>query len=210
MKRLLLAVLLVLLAASPARAESAAQVAAALRSSPVYQSAGLDLVDVGTLTSELAGGDPQVYVAVLPASAAASPADAQKRAVEIGDALAATGAVVLVITANRHFGSGQGTAAAARGVDAGEALKKEVEHLKSFTKDDLTLLVTSFAERIANQASTGVRDDGTPVDTGGGSGTVWLVVGLLVVVGAATALAVRSVRRRGPQADEGLGTDILG
>lgn len=210
MKRLLVALVLVLLAAAPARADSPAQVAAALRSSPVYESAGLDLLDVAALTSELAGGDPQVYVAVLPASVAASPADAQKRAVEIGDALAASGGVVLVITENRHFGSGQGTAAAARGVDAGEALKKEVERLKSFSKSDLTLLVTSFAERVANQASTGASDDGTPVDTGGGGGTAWLLVGLVVVVTGGTALVVRSVRRRGPQADEELGTGILG
>jgi hypothetical protein len=209
MKRLPLALVLLVLAV-PARADTSAQVAAALRASPVYQSTGLDLVDVATLTSELAGTDPQVYVAVLPASAAASPADARKRAVEIGDALASSSAVVLVITENRHFGSGQGGAAAARGVDSGEALKKEVEGLRAFTKADLTLLVTSFAERVANQTASGAVADGSPVDTGGGSGTAWLVVGLLVTGAAALLVAVRAGRRRAPQGEEELGTDILG
>jgi hypothetical protein len=209
MKRLPLALVLLVLAV-PARADTSAQVAAALRASPVYQSTGLDLVDVATLTSELAGTDPQVYVAVLPASAAASPADARKRAVEIGDALASSSAVVLVITENRHFGSGQGGAAAARGVDSGEALKKEVESLRAFTKADLTLLVTSFAERVANQTASGAVADGSPVDTGGGSGTAWLVVALLVTGAAALLVAVRASRRRAPQGEEELGTDILG
>lgn len=209
MKRLVVTVVLVLLSAVPARADTAAQVAASLRASPVYQASGLDLLDVGTLTSELAGTDPSVYVAVLPASAAASPNDAQKRAVEIGDALHVSSAVVLVITENRRFGSAQGSATAARGVESGEALKKEVEALKSFTKTELTVLVTSFAERIVNQAATGRVEDDSPVDTGSGSGTAWLLGGLLVGVVAATAIAVRR-RRRGPQRDDELGTDILG
>ncbi|HTL23261.1 MAG TPA: hypothetical protein VL281_04420 [Mycobacteriales bacterium] len=207
MTRLWLAVLLVLLAV-PARAEDATQVAAALRTSAVYQSPGLDLVDAPTLVSELAATDPRVYVAVLPATAAASAAEARERAVEIGDALGDTGAVVLVITANRHFGSAQGSAAVARGVDSGEALKKEVEALRSFTSSDVTVLVTSFAERVANQVATGVRDDGRPVDTGGGGGSGWLLVGLLVVVVAAGALGVRALRRR-PQAVQP-GTDPRG
>jgi hypothetical protein len=200
MTRLWLAALLVLLAV-PAQAEDAAQVAAALRASAVYQAPGLDLVDAPTLVSELAATDPRVYVAVLPASAAATPADAKQRAVEIGDALGDTGAVVLVITANRHFGSAQGSAAVARGVDSGEALKKAVQGLGSFTSSDLTVLVTSFAEGVANQVATGVRDDGKPVDTGGGAGSGWLLVGLLVVLAAVAALGVRWWRR-GPQADE--------
>jgi hypothetical protein len=207
-KRLLLAALLVLLAV-PARAEDANQVAAALRSSAVYQAPGLDLVDVPTLVAELAASDPRVYVAVLPASAAASAADARRRAVEIGDALADTGAVVLVITANRHFGSAQGSAAVARGADTGEALKKAVEDLRSFTSSDLTVLVTSFAESVANQVATGVRDDGTPVDTGGGGGSGWLLVGLLAALAAAGALGVRVLRRR-PQAAAPAGTDTPG
>ncbi|HUR13513.1 MAG TPA: hypothetical protein VM097_03350 [Mycobacteriales bacterium] len=199
MRRLLLPVLLVLLAAAPARAENAEQVAAALRGAPVYQAPGLDLVEVGTLSSELADSDPRVYLAVLPASAAANAAQARQRAIDIGTVLDMSDSVVLVITANHHFGSGQGDGAAARGVDSGDALRKEVADLASFTKGDLTLLVTSFAQRVANQAATpqpGVSNDGSPVDTGGGGGTGWLLAGLAVAVGGGgAALAVRARRR---------------
>jgi hypothetical protein len=111
MKRLLVGLLLVLLAARPAAADTPAQIAAALHSSPVYQAAGLDLVDVGTLTSELARTSPQVYVAVLPASAASSNADAGRRAVEIARELGESDAVVLVITASSRAGAGQGSTA---------------------------------------------------------------------------------------------------
>ena len=48
-----------------AKAETAEQVAAALRTSPVFQSKGLDLVDVATLTAELQGSDPKLDLAVL-------------------------------------------------------------------------------------------------------------------------------------------------
>lgn len=211
MKRLLLAVVLVVLAAAPARAESAEEVAAALRGAPVYQASGLGLVDVGTLTAELADGDPQVYVAVLPASAAGNGAQARQRAIDIGKALAVSDSVVLVITANRHFGTGQGTAAAARGVDSRAALSSELAGLEGFTKDELTAFALSFAERVTNQAGTpqpGVSNDGGAIDTVGGGGGAWLVGGVLLAGAGVAAVAVRSSRRRSARLLEGLRADV--
>lgn len=211
MKRLLLAVVLVALAASPARAENAEEVAAALRGAPVYQASGLGLVDVATLTAELADGDPQVYVAVLPASAAGSAAQARQRAIDIGRALAVSDSVVLVITANRHFGTGQGSAASARGVDSRAALRAELQDLQGFTKDALTALALSFAERVTNQAGTpapGVSNDGGAIDPVGGSGGAWLVGGVLVAGAGVAAVAVRSSRRRSARLLEGLRADV--
>jgi hypothetical protein len=212
MKRLLLAALFVVVAAAPARADSASQVAEALRSSNVYQTAGLDLVDVGTLMSELSDSDPRVVVAVLDGTVASNTVQARQQAIDIGSALGDSNSVVLVITANRQFGVGQGSQAVARGVKATRALDKELAALKGFTKNDLTVFATSFAEDVANQASkptSGVSNDGTPVDTGGGSsGGAWLLGGLLVVGGGATALVVRSSRQRRKRLNEGLRAEV--
>jgi hypothetical protein len=214
MRRVLLALLLLLLAASPARAESATEVAAALRTSPVYQAAGLDLVDVGTLTSELSGTSPRVVVAVLDASAADSADQATERARQIGDALGQGGSVVLVVTANRHLGAAQGPLATAHGVNAGAALEAEAQGTrgKPFDKDTLTAFVTAFAERVANQASNpqqGVSNDGSPVDTGGGGASGVLVVLLVaVLVLGGVGLAVRAARRRTEQLNEGLRAEV--
>jgi hypothetical protein len=203
MKRLLLALLVVLAVASPARAENAQQVAAALRSSPVYQSQGLDLVDVGALAAELEGTDPQVDVAVLPASAAATDAEARSRAVDIGRALGDSDAVVLVITANRHLGAGNGSAAAARGVNARTALSKERAELAGFDKDGLTAFVLAFAERVADQA----EDPAAPGNDGSGNGA-WLLGGLVVLVAGGTTAAVVASRRRKARLNEALRADV--
>jgi hypothetical protein len=215
MKRLLLSGLLVLLAVTPARADNATQVAAALRSSPVYQAAGLDLVDVGKLTSKLSGTNPRVVVAVLGTAAAGSGAEAHQRAVDIGKALGESDAVVLVITASKHLGSAEGSGAAARGVDAKGALDAELSdfHGKDFDKDNLTVFATSFADRIANQVSTsasGTNDGGGQGQTsssGAGRGA-WLLGGLLVVGGGAAALAVSSSRARRKRLNEGLRAEV--
>lgn len=213
MKRLVLAVLLLLLAASPARADDASQVAAALRSTPIYQASGLDLVDVATLTAELSGSDPRVVVAVLEASAASSAEQAHQRAIDIGRSLAQSDTVVLVVTANKHVGSAQGSGAAARGADAKEALESELEDFrdKPFDKDNVTAFVTSFAERIKNQAGTpepGVSNDGGQVETGGGGGAGWLLGGSVLVIGGIAAAAVVSSRRRRARLNEGLRADV--
>jgi hypothetical protein len=198
MRRVLLALALLLLAASPARAEDVAQLAAALRTSPVHQAPGLDLVDVATLTSELTGTDPRLYVAVLPATAAGTPAQAKDLAVAIGKELAESDAVVLVITADGAFGTGHGDVAKAHGVDSAKALAAELKDLHSLTKDALTAFVLSFAERVANQVATpapGVQTGDVPVLTGGGSGTGWLVGGTLVMLLGLAAAAVVLPRR---------------
>jgi uncharacterized membrane protein YgcG len=207
MKRLLLVAALLLLSATPAHAENAQQVAEALRSSPVYQSAGVDLVDVATLTNELANTDPQVYVAVLPASAADSGSAARERAVEIGRALGRSDDVVLVITANGRFGTGEGSEAAARGVRSGKALQEELKALHGHDKDALTAFVTSFAERITNQASRPVAG-APPVDTGGGSHGSGLLGVLVLLGGGAAVAAVVSSRRRKARLNEGLRAEV--
>jgi hypothetical protein len=200
MRRLLLALGLLLLTAGPARAEDPALLAAALQTHPVYQAPGLDLVDVAALTTELDDSDPRVYVAVLAATAAATPAAARDLAVAVGKAMAADDGVVLVITGNGTFGTGHGDAAGARGVDSGAALTAELKDLHGLTKDSLDAFVLSFAERIANQAAKapGVQTGDPPVVTGGGSGTGWLVGGSVVVLlGLAVAAVVvpRRLRR---------------
>jgi hypothetical protein len=203
MRRLLLVVGLLLLTAAPARAEDAAQVAAALHVSPVYQAPGLDLVDVASLTSELQDTDPQLYVAVLPASAGSTQTSAKDLAIEIGKALKESDDVVLVIAANGKFGTGHGDVAKARGVDSAAALTEELKSLHSLKKDALTAFVLSFSQRIAGQVATpqpGVRSDGPIVETGGGSGTGWLVGGTVVILlGLATAAVVVPRRLRGMQ-----------
>jgi hypothetical protein len=192
--------LLLLLAASllgpalPARADDAAAAATALRSSPVYQAPGLDLVDVATLDQELAGRDPRVVLAVLPASAAGSDDEARSRAVAIGQLLADPGAVVLVVTADEHVGVAQGHAVAARHVDAGAALRAELtaQGTRAHTRDGLAALVVSFTERVVNQAATG-GTAGVPRRSSSYGG--WLLWSLLPAVGG-TLLVVRARGRQ--------------
>lgn len=208
MKRLFaLVAVLVLATAGPVHAESSAQVAEALRISPVYQSAGLDLVDVAVLNGELSGRSPAVKVAILEGAAASSDRQARDRAVEIGTALGDTNAVVLVITANRHLGAGAGKGAFGRGVRAPEALEAERKDFSDFgDKDALTAFVTSFAERIANQASSG-GTAGSPAE--GGNSGLWVLGGLGVLTGGGIALAVRTSRKRRARLNEGLRVDVV-
>jgi hypothetical protein len=215
MKRLLVLLVLVVLAVpGTAHAESIAQVAAALRSSPVYQSPGLDVVDVAGLTSVLSGTDPQVDVAVLPAAAASSDQQARLRAIAIGKALADSNLVVLVITANQHFGVGEGNAAASRGVNASAALAQERAAIKGqpFNKATLTAFVTGFVQQIGQQVSSvGSSTGGTTIPaqpTSSSNTGAYLLGGLVVIGGGATALAVRSSRNRKKRLNEGLRADV--
>jgi hypothetical protein len=199
MRRLLPALLLLLIAAVPAHADDAGKIALALRTSPVYQAPGLNLVDVAALSTELSGRTPRIVVAVLPAGVASSDDQAQSIAIDIGAALGDPDAVVLVITMNRHLGVGQGHAAAARQVDARAALAAERGVLSAFTKDNLTAFVTSVAERVQNQAST----DRTTKTRSSSHLGAWLLGGL-VLLGAAAAGVVAARRRRravGPRDD---------
>ena len=209
MRRVLLPLLLLLLAPTgTAYAESADQVASALRNSPVYQSSGLDLVDVPTLASELSGTDPQVYVAVLPASAASSAKQADERATEIGRALGESDAVVLVITANKHLGAGEGSRAADRGVDADAALKAELSSERgAFDKDAITAFVTSFKERVLSQVGSGSSSGGG--SSGGSSGGFpWAPVVLVGALGAGAGAVVVSSRRRKARLNDGLRAEV--
>ena len=224
MKRLLLLVpLLVLLVPGTARADSASQVAQALQSSPVYQAKGLDLVDVPALQSQLQGADPPVYVAVLTAAAAASADQAHSRAIEIGQALAQSDAVVLVITASRHLGAAEGNGAATRGVQSGADLQAVLSAARAgaFTKANVTTLATNFAQRVQQEASAGSSGSGGSTSDGtfGGSsnsgssgsgshGGALLLGALVLLGGGGTALALRSSRRRKARANEGLRADV--
>ncbi len=216
MKRLVVLFALLLVAVpGTARAESTAQVAAALRSSPVYQSPGLDLVDVAALTSALGGASPRVDVAVLPATAASSATQAEARAQAIVAALGQSDVVVLVVTANRHLGAWADGAAQARGVNSGTALSAELAAIsgKPFDKPTLTAFVTSFGQRIAQQASAGPSAGGgtavVPQQRSSSSNTgAYLLGGLVVIGGGATALAVRSSRNRRKRLNEGLRADV--
>ncbi|MCW2500381.1 MAG: hypothetical protein JWN87_2057, partial [Frankiales bacterium] len=221
MKRLLVLLLPVLLLVlglpGTASAENAAQVAAALRNSPVYQSPGVDLVDVTALSSQLSGTDPPVKVAVLSAAAAASSTQAAQLATTIVRDLGDRNAVVLVITANRHLGAAAGPDARSRGVDAATALREELAAQGSigFTKTNITAFVTAFAQRVAAQASGSGAAAGSgsvPAQRSGSSGSshagAYFLGGLLVLGGGATALAVRSSRNRRNKLNEGLRADV--
>ncbi len=219
-RRVVLALMVALFALAPsaAYAETADQVAAAFRSSQVYQAKGLDLLDVASVTAELSGGDPPVYVAVLPASFASSAAQADSRATDIGKALGISDAVVLVITANKHLGAGMGSAAAGRGVDADTALADELATDRGgFTKDNVTAFVLSFNQRIAQQVSNGGEASGNGSGFGTGTGTssssggssgLWLLGGVLAAGGVGTALVVRSGRRRRDRLNDGLKAEV--
>ncbi len=193
--------LLLLGTAGPALADTGAA-AAALRSSQLYEDPSLDLVDKAALTQELQGSQPKVYVAVLPASDASSAADARADALTIGKALGVSDDVVLVITANKHLGVGEGNAASQQGVNAAAALAATPHG--SFDKDGLTAFVTDFTERIKNQAagggSSGSTSDGNgsaTTDSGGSSHTgAYLLGGLVVLGGGGVLLARRSSRKR--------------
>ncbi len=215
MRRLLLPFLALLLVgtATAARADDVSDAATALRRGPVYEAPGLDVVDVATLRSELAGREPRVLVAVLPASAADSDAAARQRAIEIGTRVGDPESVVLVITANQRVGTALGHAAAERGVDAQAALRAELASagLQGFTKDGLTSFVTSFTERVVNQASSraaGGSDGGSSSSSksGGGGGRFFL---LLLLVGAVVVgLVIRSGRQRRKRLEEGLRAEV--
>jgi hypothetical protein len=210
MRRLapLLILLLLVGTAGAARADDVSDAAMALRTSPVFQAAGLDLVDAAVLRSELSGRDPRVLVAVLPASAAASDSDARARAIDIGRLVNDSGSVVLVITADEHFGVGEGHTAVLRGVDARAALRDERAGSTGFTRDTLTAFVASFAERIANQAASDrtARDAPAPTSTGNGRTVLlFLLVAGAVVVG----LVALSSRRRAQRLNEGLRAEVV-
>jgi hypothetical protein len=219
---LLPALLLVLGLPGTAHATNAGEVAAALRSSPVYQEPGVDLVDVAALRAELEGADPQVYVAALRATAASSDAQARARAIEIGRALGNADAVILVITANRHLGAAAGNGAYARGVRAPQALAEARKDLHGFSAAELTVLVKAFKEQVSAQASgdagsSGASGDGTAAEGGSGStgqskdgstSGAWLLGGLVVIGGGATALAVRTSRNRKNKLNEGLRAEV--
>lgn len=211
MRRLLPLVLLLLVGtALPARADDVTTAAMALRSSPVYEAPGLEVVDVDALRTALAGRDPRVLVAVLPASSAGSDSDAQARAVEIGRLVDDPGSVVLVITANQHVGTGYGHAAALRGVDSRAALRSEVASggLRGFTRNGLTEFVTSFADRVTTMARSDQTARDTPAATSSGSGRSLLLV-LLVAGAVVVGLVVLSNRRRAQRLNEGLRAEVV-
>jgi hypothetical protein len=206
MRRLLPVLLLLLLGAVPALADDAGKVALALRTSPVYQAPGLNLVDVAALSTELSGRTPRIVVAVLPAGVASSDDQAQSSAIDIGAALGDPDSVVLVITMNRHLGVGEGHAAAARHVDARAALAAERGVLSAFTKDNLTAFVASFAERVQNQAST----DRTTKTSSSSHLARWLLGGLVLLAVASAGGVAASRRRPEPAARDDVEPFLLG
>ena len=220
MKRLLVLLVMFLLALTgTAHADNASQVATALRSSPVYQAQGLDLVDVAGLQSTLQGSDPPVYVAVLTAAAASSATDAHARASEIGKDLGVSDAVVLVITASKHLGAAEGSGAASRGVQAGADLKAVLADAsgKAFDKGNITALAGAFAQRVASEASSGSGTTSggsgggyvsTPQTTGSSHGGAYFLGALALLGGGGVVLAKRSSRRRKAQQNDGLRTDV--
>ncbi|MCU1588628.1 MAG: hypothetical protein JWN31_2121 [Frankiales bacterium] len=215
MKRLLLlvpltAVLLPALA-GVARAEGVQDVVAGLRSNPIYQTKGADLLDSGALQSTMSGSHPKLYVAVLPANAAASAADAHTRAVEIGSALGDTNGVVLVITLSKHLGTAEGNGASNQGVDASRALADQLSAHKGqpFDKEHVTTFVKELKQRLDAQVSSGGGSSSSPSSSSGGGGkggTMLAVLLVLAVIGF--LLFTRSSRKRKAAQQEGLRADV--
>jgi hypothetical protein len=220
MKRLLLLATLVplLLTAGVASAENASDVAQALRNDPVYESAGVDLLDENALESTLADDSPRLLVAALPAAAATSKQKAEALADAIGRAVGDTNAVVLVITASRHLGAQAGRGAQSQGFDAGAALAGQLaEPRGGFDKANLTAFVKGFKARLDAQESSNVdtpnSSEGPPAiigndsKSGGGNGGK-LLVGFLVIVGAGVFLFTRATRKQKAKLEEGLRADV--
>ena len=212
---LVLTVLSMLALTGTAYAANADEVAKALRSSPVYQAPDVNLVDVGTVKSELEGSDPPVYLALLPASAAKTSGDAHNRATEIGKALGKNDAVVLVITKNQHLGAAEGNGAASRGVQAGAALKEQLANIgdAAFDKNHIAALVTQFTQTVEKQASSGgsttTGSNGSSSSSGSsGHGGAYLLGALALLGGGGAAIAVASSRRRKARLNEGLRADV--
>ena len=198
-----------------ASAETPDQVAQALRDSPVYQSSGLDLVDVAVLRSELQGSNPPLYAAILPGAAASTGQQAETRATEILQKLGNNDAVVLVITANQKLGAAGGPGARAQGIEVRAALKAEIAGIqgKPFTKDTVGAFVLSFKERLVLQASAASgqgagSSSSTPGGGGGVGGGAGLLGGLALLGGGAVAIALVSSKRRKAKVNSGLRADV--
>jgi hypothetical protein len=209
MKRPLLLCLAVLLLPGVAHAESVSDVVQGLRNNPVYQSPGVDLVDADAL--DLRKDDPKLYVAALSATAASSAEQAHARAVDIGRALAVSNAVVLVITANKHLGTAEGSGAAREGVNAARALAEQLAANKGqpFDKEHVTQFVKAFQERLEDRSSSSAGSSGSASeDKGGGGGGLKILVVLALLGGAGFFLVRRSSHRKTLRQQEGLRADV--
>jgi hypothetical protein len=212
MKAVLVALALFAAPGTPG-AQDAGMVVDALRTGPVFQAPGLDLVDGAALTTALNGTDPQVDVAVVDGPSAS----------QILSGLSDPGVVLLVITSDQQLSVAAGTDATGRGVDAAEALRIELRGTLGtpLGKRDLTALAAAFSTRVSEQASGDAPDAPTPTPPPGtgspspaptaaatpqpqpakqrGAGRVVLftVMPLLGMGAVVTSVALR--HRRGPQ-----------
>jgi hypothetical protein len=202
MKAVLVALALFAAPGTPG-AQDAGMVVDALRTGPVFQAPGLDLVDGAALTTALNGTDPQVDVAVVDGPSAS----------QILSGLSDPGVVLLVITSDQQLSVAAGT----------DATRIELRGTLGtpLGKRDLTALAAAFSTRVSEQASGDAPDAPTPTPPPGtgspspaptaaatpqpqpakqrGAGRVVLftVMPLLGMGAVVTSVALR--HRRGPQ-----------
>jgi hypothetical protein len=207
--RALLVALVLLVAPGTAWADDTSTVVAALRTGPVYQAPGLDLVDAASLTTNLNGTDPQVYVAVVDGTSAT----------QVLDGLGDPDAVVLVISSDQQLAVAAGAGATSRGVDAAKALRIELGGTNGtpLGKQDLAVLAAAFSTRVSEQASgdspghpnptppprssspspAASSSPGPAVKHSAGHVLLFTVLPLLAMAGVVASVALR--HRRGPQ-----------
>ncbi|MCW2679350.1 MAG: hypothetical protein JWM62_751 [Frankiales bacterium] len=177
----LLALLGVLLAA-PASAQatltSLDEVVAELQQDQVFVDRDADVpLDEADARDIVAGSEVQVYVAALPAAAAARSGGDAAVVEALGEALADESAVVLLLTDRPSVYADNSQALGARGVNAGAALRSVQRG--DFDEAGLRDVLQQFVQAVDAQASGGSAD-GSGSRPGGGTGLLpVLAVGAL-------------------------------
>ncbi len=193
---------LVLVGAVPGSAATTpADVAAALRSDPVFVETDAEAareVDTDKVRSQVAASPRTIYVAVLPGRAATALGGAGKVAVAVAREVTGPAVVVALVGDELTAASTPGT-----GLAAGQAASL----VRPASGDATDRLVE--AVRALQQVDVGSTNAGGGSDTGTGSGGgAWLVVGLAVLALVGGGLFLRRSRTQRLRALEGQRADV--
>ena len=201
MRVLLLTVLLVLLAAPAARAQSGlAAAAGALKSDPVYvdpdAEAKLSDSEADELRQRITDKDAgPMYVAVMPRDVVSGSGGSVGAALtELGSRVGRSGTYVLVAGRSLRAGSTAGVA------PEGSTAEAANEALKAHKSEGLSAILLDFTDRMGEIKAGG--DTGGNGNGGGGGGSGGLIVFGVLAVGGGGLLLARRRRRRREQAQE--------
>ncbi len=191
----------VLLGAAPATAATTpADVAASLRSNPVFVEGDAEAateVDADKVRSQVSASPRTIYVAVLPGRAATALGSA--RAVAIAVAREVTGPAVVVALVGDEL-----TAASTAGTGLEEGQAESLVRPASGGATDRLVEAVRALQRVAVSNSNG----GGASDTGGGGGGGWLIGGIAVAALAGGGLFLRRSRTQRLRALEGQRADV--